>query len=138
MSALHHEFDLAEATMLPDQQAARMPDPAELAEQWSALNAAGSAIAALAQLAPESRSATVRSFPDRAAHSGGEAQQMAAIGVADLVSIMLPGLRALLAMTTGGRDATGPALALWREFHMAREAILTLVPYHEFEVADPA
>lgn len=128
MSALTHEFDLAQATMLPERQGAQTPDPAEMAEQWQALHAAGSAIAALAQLAPEKRSAAVRSFPDRAALCGGEAHQTAVIGVADLVSIMLPGLRALLAMTTGGRDATGAALALWQEFQMARDAILSLVP----------
>ena len=128
MSALTHPFDLSQATMLPDPVQIEIGGAEDLADQWDALHGAASAIGLLAQLAPEPRSEAVASLPHRVTEAGGEVFRVAAIGIADLVSVMQPGLQALLEMTSGGRDATGPALALWREFHMAREAILSLVP----------
>ena len=50
--------------------------------------------------------------------------------VGDLVAIMQPGLRALLTLSTAGRDTTAPALTLWNEFHRARDAILSLAEAH--------
>ena len=138
MTALAHTFDLSQATMLPDPVPTGIEDVDDLADRWDALHGAAAAIGLLAQLAPEQRSDAVSTFPQRAGEAGDDVFKVVAIGVADLVSIMQPGLHALLAMTSDGRDATGPALALWREFHMAREAICSLVPDRNAEDADQA
>ena len=48
--------------------------------------------------------------------------------VSDMAAMMQPGLSALLAVSARGQDATAAALALWCEFHAAREALMALVP----------
>ncbi len=48
--------------------------------------------------------------------------------IEDLMAMMEPGLAALLAVSARGADARVPALALWREYCAAREALLALLP----------
>ena len=128
MSALNHEFDLSHATILPEREATMPRDPSDLAERWDALHEAAAAVCALAQLGGETPSEDHAAFPARARGLAADSYRMVADAVADLVAIMQPGLRALLALSTEGRDTTAAALTLWREFHMAREAIVSLVP----------
>jgi hypothetical protein len=49
-------------------------------------------------------------------------------GVEDLAAMMEPGLAALIAVHSDGRDAAAPARALWQEFVAARDALLALAP----------
>lgn len=129
MSAKSHEFDLAQATMLPpaDESGPRSaPNVDLLSEQWEAVHEAAGAVAALAQLGREAPSADINDLPQRAASKGGWRYEMAARGIEDLAAFMQPGLRALLALTAQGQDTTAAALTLWREFHTARSAILDL------------
>jgi hypothetical protein len=128
MSAIAHEFDLSQATMLPpaEPRADGIPDVAALANQWDAVHEAAAAVGHLAQLGREHADESIASLPLRAAEKGGWHFEMVARGIEDLAAIMQPGLRALLSLTAQGQDTTAAALTLWREFHTSRSAILTL------------
>ncbi|WP_324828868.1 hypothetical protein [Qipengyuania zhejiangensis] len=128
MSAISHEFDLSQATMLPplNTDPRATPDVATLANQWDAVHEAAAAVGNLAQLGREIVSEDVVSLPLRAAEKGGWHYDMVARRIDDLSAIMQPGLRALLSLTAKGQDTTIAALTLWREFHSARAAILVL------------
>ncbi|TMM48272.1 hypothetical protein [Qipengyuania marisflavi] len=128
MSAMSHEFDLSQATMLPPAKPGPhpIPDAGALASQWDAVHEAAAAVGHLAQLSREDTDYSVQSLPLRAAELGGWHYEMVARGIDDLAAVMQPGLRALLALTADGRDTTAAALTLWREFHIARAAILSI------------
>jgi hypothetical protein len=96
--------------------------------KWSALHDAAGVVAQLAGLAPETRKPNVRNFPAMMRDTGGWRFELAKQGVDDLAAIMEPGLAALLAAHSRGANAQAAALALWQEFHAAREALLELVP----------
>jgi hypothetical protein len=96
--------------------------------QWTALNDAAAAVAALAGLAAEKVTPQVRNFPALIRDAGGWRHELAERGVADMAAMMQPGLKALLAVHARGQDPTAAALTLWREFHAARNALLELVP----------
>jgi len=96
--------------------------------QWAALQDAGSAVAALARLAPEKQDAQVLNFPALIRIAGGWRFDLATQGVSDMAAMMEPGVKALLAVADRGQDPTAAALSLWREFHEARSALLSLVP----------
>ncbi len=136
MNALRHEFDLAHATMLPPlgdtgQAAVQGPLADELAQhlaaRWDALHDAADAVAQLAQLAHENPVGAIASLPARAARTGGWRCDAMANGIDDLALVMQTGLRALIAAADEGRDTTAAALTLWREFHVARQAICAFV-----------
>lgn len=99
-----------------------------LTRQWAALQDAGSAVAAMAGLAPEQLSQKVRQFPALIKDADGWRLELAKNQVADMTAMMQPGLSALLAVNARGQDATAAALTLWREYHAAREAVLLLLP----------
>lgn len=96
--------------------------------KWSALHDAAEAVALLAGVEPEPMRADVRNFPAIMRDAGGWRQDVAEQGVEDLTAIMEPGLAALLAVHARGADASAAALALWQEFHLARGALLALLP----------
>lgn len=99
---------------------------AEIAARWTALHETGRDIAAKAALASEPVSAELASFPDRIAQAGGSNMRLALWSLEDIDAITQPGLAALAAIEGRGQDVTAPALALWREFHHARSALLAL------------
>ena len=96
--------------------------------QWAALHEVADAVAAMAGLAPEKRSAQLRDFPAMIGEVGGWRYELANNGVADLSAMMRPGVKALLAVAARGQDPTAAALTLWREFHHARAALVGLIP----------
>ncbi|WP_435419050.1 hypothetical protein WAB17_05710 [Parerythrobacter aurantius] len=104
-------------------------NPAQsLSVQWTALQDAAAAVAALAGLSPERPSPQVRNFPALIKDVGGWRFELAADLIGDLTAMMRPGLTALLAVNARGQDATAAAVTLWREFHHARNSVLALVP----------
>jgi len=96
--------------------------------KWAALQDAAAAVASLAGLEPERSSAEIRNFPAVIRDVGGWRKELADNGIDDLAAIMEPGIAALLAVNARGGDTGPAALALWREFHAARAALLALVP----------
>lgn len=110
-----------------------------LAARWQALHAAGQEIGAMAALAPEPFDEQLAGFPARIKARGGARLALASEGVADLDAILQPGLIALRTIHARGQDTTAPALALWREFHALRTALLGLAidTQAEVETANP-
>jgi hypothetical protein len=96
--------------------------------KWAALHDAAAAVAALAGLEAERNSPAIRNFPALIKDAVGWRKELAEKGIDDLAAIMEPGIAALLSVNARGADATAPALALWREFHAARAALLALAP----------
>lgn len=96
--------------------------------KWSALHDASGAVAMLAGIASETMRPEVRNFPAVMRDAGGWRRELAEQGVDDLSALMEPGLAALLAVHARGLDPSAPALALWNEFHAARNALLALAP----------
>lgn len=99
-----------------------------LSVQWTALQDAAAAVAALAGLAPERPGPQVRNFPALIKDVGGWRYELAVDLIGDLTAIMRPGVTALLAVNARGQDATAAAVTLWREYHHARNSVLALVP----------
>lgn len=99
-----------------------------LSLKWSALHDAAQAVATIAGAAPEVAVDEVRRFPVSMREAGGWRLQHAEQGIADLTSIMEPGLSALLAALARGANPQAAALALWNEFLEARNALLELLP----------
>ena len=97
-----------------------------LSRQWIELHQTAARLASVALLAPEPFDAALAGFPARLAAADQWQQEMAQQGIADIDAMMRPGLRALDVLTERGQDASVPALALWREFHHARAAVLAL------------
>ncbi|WP_432201493.1 hypothetical protein ACRAQ7_04755 [Erythrobacter sp. W53] len=129
MNALAHEFDLAQATMLPTGVAGdnAQAQIAALKARWDALHDAAHAVAQLAQLAREDMDEASASLPERAYSAGGPRLDAVEHGISDLALVMQTGLTALLAATSQGKDASSAALTLWLEFHAGRKAIAALL-----------
>jgi len=96
--------------------------------KWTALHDAAAVVGQLAGLEEERPSAEIRNFPAVIRDAAQWRKETAEKGIDDLTAIMEPGIAALLAVNARGADAEAPALALWREFHAARAALLALAP----------
>lgn len=115
---------------------AAVTEARQFAARWVALHAAGQEIGSLAALAAEPFDERLANFPARIEARGGARLELARDGVADLDAILQPGLTALCTIHARGQDTTAPALALWREFHALRGALLDLAP-EEIEASSP-
>ena len=121
-------------TILPPAPGARAGDPAPevVAEAIIALHGQAAALAMLARLAPEP------------VEIGGELgtiiaraqpwqRALVAQTAADCAAMLDSGLAALGTLTRRGQDTAAPALVLWREFHAARAAMVSVL-----EASEPA
>jgi hypothetical protein len=99
----------------------------EIGRKWVTLHEAAAVVAALAGLPPEPIGAELRSFPRRLLDAPHFRRELGRQGLEDIAAIMEPGLAALIAVRTAGRDAAAPAMTLWNEFSASRDALLKLV-----------
>ncbi len=97
-----------------------------LAQRWEDLHGTAAQLAKIADLTPEVFDADLAAFPTLLSQANDWQQTMAWQGIEDIDAMMRPGLNALSTITARGQDASAPALALWREFHHARNAVLAL------------
>ena len=97
-----------------------------LAEKWQGLHAQAEELAGLAAISAEAFGAALQAFPDRIARANEWQRELAWQGIEDIDALMQPGLVALQTITARGQDASAPALALWREFYAARNAVLAI------------
>ena len=111
-------------------------DPAVFSNRWQGLHRIGQEIGAMAALAEEPLDEELSSFPERIAQRGGPYLTLANEGAEDLDAILQPGLTALRTIRARGQDTTAPALALWREFHALRSALLNLASEPAIASAD--
>ncbi len=96
--------------------------------KWAALNDTAAVVATLAGIASEAMRPEVRNFPAIMRDVGGWRRDVAEQGVDDLCAIIEPGIVALMAAHARGINPAAAALALWQEFHIARNALLALAP----------
>ena len=112
--------------ILPHGPVADPAAPEVLAEALVALHGQAAALALLARLAPEPVEiggelgmVIVRAAPWQRA--------LVAQTAADCAAMMKSGLAALGTLTRRGQDTSAPALVLWREFHAARAAMVSVL-----------
>jgi hypothetical protein len=96
--------------------------------KWAALQDSASVVAMLAGLEQERATPEIRNFPVIIRDAAAWRRDAAERGIEDLAAVMEPGIAALLAVHARGQDTGPAALALWREFHLARSAILAFAP----------
>ena len=102
------------------------PSVANLDEYWDELHRRGVKIAHMAALSREPFAGRLAEFPLAIRRQLPGRVDVAVNAISDLLAITEPGLAALDAIEARGQDATAPALALWREFHASREAVMAL------------
>ena len=95
-----------------------------LNQKWLLLHEKSAEIARLADLAPEALDPIVARFNEAASSQNTHALVQAQRGLEDIELLVDMGLRALKEVEARSQDAHAPALALWREFYHAREAVL--------------
>lgn len=100
--------------------------PEVLAEAMVALHGKASALALLARLAPEPveiggelGAVIARATPWQ--------RTLVAQTVSDCAAMLDTGLAALATLVRRGQDPSAPALVLWREFHAARAAMVSVL-----------
>lgn len=98
-----------------------------LSRRWEDLHEQAAALAELAQLAPEASQADSAGFSSVLSASEEWQRELAWQSIEDIDAMMKPGLTALNVLTSRGINANAPALALWREFHAAREGVLHML-----------
>lgn len=101
-------------------------DSPGIAARWTAINEAGQEIGRFAALAPEKLDASLMDFPNAIEAVGGARLLLARETIGDIDAMLQPGIVALRAIAARGQDTTAPAIALWREFHASRSALLAL------------
>lgn len=99
-----------------------------LSVKWTALHDAANVVAGLGGIPAAAMPTRLRNFPAAMRDAGGWRRALAEQGVQDLAAFMEPGLSALLAVRARGADAAPAALALWEEFKLARDTLLSLTP----------
>ncbi len=102
-------------------------EPNGLTAQWQALHALGNQVGALAGLAGEPYQGQMaeigRDLMTLAEPRAGLGQQ----GIEDIRAMVSTGLDALKTIADRGQDVTAPAVALWREYFIARAALIDLM-----------
>ena len=95
-----------------------------LEHAWLALHWQANEVAHLAQIAAEPAAAPIANL---IANAQPWRRNLAAQGVDDVTAMLGSGLAALATLSGRGQDTAAPALALWREFHAARGALVALL-----------
>ncbi|MFL0355084.1 hypothetical protein ACI5KX_01290 [Erythrobacter sp. GH1-10] len=98
-----------------------------LARRWDELHRQAAELAGLAQLSGGAETHDAANFAERLTAAQQWQRELAWQGIEDIDAMMQPGITALKVITARGQDAGAPALALWREFHAAREAVLDML-----------
>jgi hypothetical protein len=98
-----------------------------LHHRWLALQERSAEIARVADLAPEAVDPIMARFDEATSSHNSHALEVARRGLEDMELLVEMGLSALREVEARGQEAHAPALALWREFYHAREAVLGLM-----------
>ena len=98
-----------------------------LARKWAALHDNAAHVAAIADLATKGDHMQADELIAKLGQASDWQRRLAADAIGDIDAMMQPGLTALRTLPARGQDAVAPALALWREFYSAREAVLAML-----------
>lgn len=97
-----------------------------LAQRWEDLHAQALQLADLAHLTSETLEGDLATVPAMLGKATEWQRELAWQAMEDIDAMMQPGMVALRTIIARGQDANAPALALWREFHAARAAVVDL------------
>jgi hypothetical protein len=113
---------------LPRAQTSLQAAPASGAHEaaWLALHRQAGELAKLARIAAEPAKINA-SFSRLIADARPWQHTMLEQGLEDVAAMLESGMAALMTLSGRGQDTTAPALALWREFHAARGALLAVL-----------
>lgn len=114
--------------ILPRDRSGTAPDaaPDALAAALAALHGQAATLAMLARIAAEPAQAGL-AITTVVARAQPWQRTLVARGIADCGAMLESGLAALATLSGRGQDTSAPALALWREFHAARAAMLAVL-----------
>ncbi|MEM8724296.1 MAG: hypothetical protein AAGE86_02125 [Pseudomonadota bacterium] len=104
-----------------------------LAQRWKELHEQSAQLASLAAIVPEPFGHVLADFPNRFEAASDWQRDLVWQAIEDIDAMMQPGMTALRTIAARDQDATAPALALWREFFSARNAVLALVEPNEIQ-----
>ena len=99
---------------------------ATLEAAWMDLHRQTGELARLAQIAAEPAQIKT-ALSDRIAKARPWQTNLLAQGIEDVAAMLGSGMAALATLSGRGQDTSAPALALWREFHAARGALLAVL-----------
>lgn len=99
---------------------------AVLTEGWIALHAQAARLALLARINPEPARAQ-DGFAALLSLARPWQRTLVSQGIDDIAAMLGSGLAALATLSGRALDTAAPALALWREFHAARAALLDVL-----------
>ena len=97
------------------------------AKRWEQLQRQAQSLAKLAGLAPESDQVSAAEFSKLLDDTGRWQSDLAREAIEDMDAMVRPGIAALKTLCDRGQDTTAPALALWREYYVARGRVLELL-----------
>lgn len=100
---------------------------ASIRQLWTQLHHEADELAAFADLAMSGKGSGPVELPAALAEASGWQRNLAWQSLEDIAAMMQPGMAALRTIAARGNDTTAPAMALWREFHSAREALLAML-----------
>ena len=121
-----HAFDLANATILPDDRlAGRGSENAGLVDRWHAVGNAAETAASLAGITPNRQQAHLVS--QLVEQVEGIRRESVAVAIDDLSLVMQIGLTALVSVQENGRDPAAAAETLWREFEVASSSLKAML-----------
>jgi hypothetical protein len=93
---------------------------------WTALHAQAARLALLARISPEPAQAQ-DGFAALLRLARPWQRSLVSQGMEDIAAMLACGLAALATLSGRSQDTAAPALALWREFHAARAALLDVL-----------
>lgn len=102
------------------------PADPQIAAAWTALHQQAEHLARLARIGAEPAQTTA-AFGALIAPAKPWQRTLVMQGTEDIAAMLTSGLAALATLSARGQDTAAPALALWREFHAARAALLTVL-----------
>lgn len=100
--------------------------PVALERAWLDMHGQAAALAQLAQISAEPDQFSP-SLNGLIADTQPWQQTLLAQGIDDVAAMLGSGMAALATLSGRGQDTAAPALALWREFHAARGALLAVL-----------
>jgi hypothetical protein len=97
-----------------------------LSMKWSALHDAAETVALIAGIDGKPMTERIRAFPASLRDARQAVRELVEAGVADIAAVMEPGLSALIAAHARGAVPHAAAAALWDDFLIARDALVTM------------
>lgn len=98
-----------------------------LIARWEGIHTGAAVLARIARISDAARPAGVPGFVAELENAAEWQRELAWQGVQDIEAIMQSGMLALDVLEARGKDASVPALALWREVDAAQRSVLAML-----------